>query len=223
MTVRTAGAFWGVVLRAMTTGMATPDGRPLAATVGVDAFSGRYTVTYRLERLPVGTRTFTVDERLRRIAQLTFELDKYERRRGYATMIAIDERLRDNLVGTAASLTAAIGPDDSCVWAGRYDWAPDRERDNAAAVAAAVHAVHAAVAGQSVWDASELPARVHAIGGPAAGDGAAGDPGGRDAWARLITRATPAQLLSGLDQIQSGLGQAVFTQVTTWYGQALVG
>lgn len=212
-----SGPFWRQVAFAMAEGMQSPTREPIGA-VCWDRHNGTYRVEYLIGETPVGTCTYTVDSDSRLISELAFSLHKYERRyRGYGNLVAIHERLLQNLSGTDCVLSGRIESDDSAFWARYYDWDPEHGDLNAASLAAAVEQIYAAAKNQQVWDASDLPERVQLLGGPLLEPAALRAP-----WQHLIRQRSPRELLVGLDEFQPNLGQVVFSHITGWYGRRQV-
>lgn len=202
------------VLRAMAVDIATANAQPVQAVAARYGETDRFMVSYSVGNTEIGARRFRIEEETRTIADLTFALEKYERRRGFQNMLAIHERTLEHLSGHACVLTATIQSDHAGAWCPDYEWDLDHSVLNSTNLWVAVNRVYEGARNQSVWDATDLPQRVVALGGPSRQEA-----GSLEAWLGLTRRRSPSEILDGLNGIQPKLGEAVFKHMTCWRGR----
>lgn len=222
------GTLWREVVAAMELGVVGEGDRRLTLVVSYNSRSGRFSADYSLSGSSIGGYVFAIQERWRRICDLTFVIDAAERARGYANVHAIHERLLTNLTATGVEITAVIPALDSVAWASYYGWDPGNREANAMALRDAVT--------QAQEDGGErragLVRRVRSFGGALAGVTRARSSWPDDIaqrvvpadgpWATLLMRQTPAELIAALNSLEPGLGDEVFSAMT-WYGRRTLG
>jgi hypothetical protein len=217
------------VLTAMTTGLATmadtvtpsfetlPAGEPVAAVNEASGPAGTR-VSYYIRDTLIATWQWRVHGRDLRVALDMLTPEVYEERyNGYRNLEAIHRQVLENLGGTHCVLRSRFTGAGAVEWVPYYDWAPELTNMHAANVKHAVELVYNAARRQTVWDATDLPARVRLIAGP--------DPHlktGEGSWRHLITSTTPESLFAGLNGINEYLGRSVFSSVTAWHGERVV-
>lgn len=132
------GTLWREVVGAMEQGVVGAGDSRLALVVSYNSGTERFSADYSLDGSAIGGYVFAIQERWRRICDLTFVIDSAERARGYANVHAIHERLLTNLTRTEVEITAVIPALDSVAWAPYYDWDPGNPEANAMALRDAV-------------------------------------------------------------------------------------
>ncbi|MGC4940790.1 hypothetical protein [Kribbella sp. DT2] len=212
------------VLTAMTTGLATtadtvtPSFETLPAGVPVTAEASGTRVSYYIQDTLIATWQWRVHGRDPRVTLDMLTPEVYEQRyNGYRNLEAIHHQVLENLSGTPCVLRSTFTGAGTVEWAPYYDWAPGLTNLHAANLKYAVELVSNAASGQTVWDATDLPARVKLIAGP--------DPSletGEGSWRHLITSTTPQSLFTGLNGINEHLGRTVFSTVTAWHGVRVI-
>jgi hypothetical protein len=217
------------VLTAMTTGMTTPAdtvtpsfetlpaGEPITAVNEASGSAGTL-VSYYIRDTLIATWQWRVHRRDPRVALDMLTPEVYEERyNGYSNLEAIHRQVLENLGGTHCVLRSRFTGAAAVAWVPYYDWAPELTNLHAANVKHAVELVSNAASRQTVWDATDLPARARLIAGP--------DPHletGEGSWRHLITSTTPESLFAGLNRINENLGRTVFSSLTAWHGERAV-
>ncbi len=221
-----AAALHSHVLTAMTSGLVTtaetttptfetlPAGEPITA---INEPSGAGThVSYYIRDTLIATWRWRVHGQRVALEMLTPEVYE-ERYNSYRNLQAIHRQVLENLEGTPCVLRSTFTGADAVEWIPYYDWAPGLTNLHTANVQHAVELVHNAASKQTVWDATNLPARVRLIAGP--------DPHletGEGSWRHLITSTTPQTLFTGLNNINEYLGRTVFASLTAWHGERAI-
>ncbi|GAB2597295.1 hypothetical protein [Kribbella endophytica] len=213
------------LLTAMTTGLVTPadtvtpsfETLPAGEPITASASAGTH-VSYLIQDTLIATWQWRVHGRDPRVALGMLTPEVYEERyNGYRNLQAIHHQVLENLSGTPCALRSTFTGTGAVEWAPYYDWAPELTNLHATNVKHAVELVHNAASKQTVWDATDLPARVRLIAGP--------DPHlntGEGSWRHLITSTTPATLFAGLNNINEYLGRTVFSSLTAWHGERAI-
>jgi hypothetical protein len=222
------GTLWREVLEAMEQGTVGTGGSQLTLVATYNTRTERFSADYSVGGVVIGGYVFGIQERSRRICDLTFVIDPAERARGYATVQAIHERLLESLTGTGVEITTLVPALDGVAWAPYYDWDPGNPEANAMALRDAVTQVqeHGGEA------RAGLVRRVRSFGGAVAGETRARSSWpdeiaqrvvpAHGLWNTLLLRQTPAELIVALNSLDPGLGVEVFSEMT-WYGRRTLG